>query len=56
MAKRRVGMFPEAFRRMAVDPLKQCENIVELAKELGIHRGLLYRWRHVQAVSRIAPT
>jgi transposase-like protein len=30
---------------MAVDRLKQCEQIVELARELGIHRRLLYRWR-----------
>jgi len=30
---------------MAVERLKQCENIVELAKELGVHRRLLYRWR-----------
>ena len=45
MAKRRVGRYPKAFRQMAVDRLKQCENIVELAKELGVHRRLLYRWR-----------
>ena len=45
MAKKRMGKFPKAFRQMAVDRLKQCENIVELAKELGIHRRLLYRWR-----------
>jgi transposase-like protein len=40
-----VGRYPKAFRQMAVDRLKQCENIVELAKELGVHRRLLYRWR-----------
>ena len=45
MANKRVGKFPKAFRQMAVDRLKQCENIVELANELGIHRRLLYRWR-----------
>ena len=45
MAKKRVGKFPKVFRQMAVDRLKQCENIVELATELGIHRRLLYRWR-----------
>ena len=45
MAKKRVGKFPKAFRQMAVDRLNQCENIVELATELGIHRRLLYRWR-----------
>ena len=45
MAKKRVGTFPKAFRQMAVDRLNHCENIVELAKELGISRRLLYGWR-----------
>ena len=45
MAKKRVGKFPEAFRQMAVDRLNQCENIVTLAKELGVSRRLLYTWR-----------
>lgn len=45
MAKKRVGKFPKAFRQMAVDRLAQCDNIVELAKELGISRRLLYTWR-----------
>ena len=41
MAKKRVGTFPKAFRRMAVDRLEQCGNIVALAKALGISRRLL---------------
>ena len=45
MAKKRVGKFPKAFRQMAVGRLNQCDNIGELAKELGIHRRLLYAWR-----------
>ncbi|MBI3808269.1 MAG: transposase [Nitrospirae bacterium] len=45
MAKKRVGKFPKAFRQMAVDRLTQSDNIVELAKELGISRRLLYTWR-----------
>jgi transposase-like protein len=45
VAKKRVGKFPKAFRQMAVDRLHHCENIVELAKELGISRRLLYGWR-----------
>ncbi len=40
-----MGKFPKAFRQMAVDRLNHCENIVELAKELGISRRLLYGWR-----------
>ncbi len=45
MAKKRVGKFPKAFRQMAVDRLTQCDNIVALAKELGISRWFLYTWR-----------
>ena len=45
MAKKRVGKFPTAFRQMAVNRLEQCDNIVALAKELGISRRLLYTWR-----------
>jgi len=45
VAKKRVGKFPKAFRQMAVDRLNQCDNIGELATELGIHRRLLYAWR-----------
>lgn len=45
MAKKRVGKFPKAFRQYAVARLKQCDNIVELSKELGVHRRLLYTWR-----------
>jgi transposase-like protein len=40
-----MGKFPKAFRHMAVNRLTQCDNIVELAKELGISRRLLYTWR-----------
>ena len=45
MAKKRVGTFPKGLRQMAVDRLHQCENIVALAKELGLSRRLLYTWR-----------
>ena len=45
MAKKRVGKFPKSFRQYAVARLKQCDNIVALSKELGVHRRLLYRWR-----------
>ena len=38
--KRRVGEFPQAFWQMAVERLKQCDNISALAKELGVHRRL----------------
>ena len=45
MAKRRVGRYPKAFRKMAVERLKGCDNIVALSEELDVHRRLLYKWR-----------
>ena len=45
MAKKRVGRYPKEFRRVAVERLKSCDNIVELSRELGVHRRLLYKWR-----------
>jgi transposase len=45
VAKKRVRRHSDEFRQMCVERLKQSDNIVELAKELGIHRRLLYRWR-----------
>ena len=46
MAKKRsVGRYPKAFRQMAVERLKGCENIVALSEALGVHRRLLYKWR-----------
>jgi transposase-like protein len=45
VAKRRVGRYPKEFRRMAVERLKTCDNIVELSQELGVLRRLLYKWR-----------
>ncbi len=35
----------KAFRQMAVERMKRCDNIVELSEELGVHRRLLYTWR-----------
>ena len=43
--KRRLGRHPKEFRRMAVERLKACDNIVALSQELGVHRRLLYKWR-----------
>src|SRR5262245_39891979 len=30
---------------MAVQRMRDCENIGTLAKELGVHRRMLYKWR-----------
>ena len=43
--KTRVGRYPKEFRRMAVEKLKNCDNIVALSEELGVRRRLLYKWR-----------
>ena len=45
MAKRRAGRYSNEFRRMCVERMKQCDDIVALSKELDVHRRLLYRWR-----------
>ena len=37
--------YPKALREIAVGRLKGCENVTALAKELGVHRTLLYKWR-----------
>ena len=33
MAKRRVGRYPEAFRRMALERMKNCTSVTALAEE-----------------------
>jgi transposase-like protein len=43
--KRTVNKFPKAFRKMAMERLKSCGSVTELAQELGVHRTLLYKWR-----------
>lgn len=45
MARKRVGRYPMDFRRMAVERMKETNNISELAKELGLTRISLYQWR-----------
>ena len=45
MAKKRVGRYTDEFKRMCVERMKQCNDVGGLAKELGIHRRMLYRWR-----------
>jgi transposase-like protein len=39
------GKYTNEFRRIAVERLKQSDNIKALAKELGVDRRLLYYWR-----------
>lgn len=37
--------YSKALREMAMERLKSCGNVTVLAKELGVHRTLLYKWR-----------
>jgi transposase-like protein len=43
--KKQVNKYPAAFRKMALERLKNCGNATELATVLGIHRTPLYKWR-----------
>lgn len=45
MGKKRVASYSLKFRRVAVERMKGCDNIVALAKELGVERKSLYLWR-----------
>jgi len=45
VAKRRVGRYPNEFKRMVVERMKQCDNILALAAELDLDRRLMYKWR-----------
>ena len=47
MAKRRVNKYPKAFRLMAVERMKTCDNVSALSKELGVDRSVLYHWRNL---------
>jgi transposase-like protein len=37
--------YSNQFRKQAVDRMNACDNIVRLARELGVARRLLYVWR-----------
>ena len=48
MAKKtnkRSRRYPVGFQRDAVERMKHCEDIGQLAEELGVSRGALYLWR-----------
>lgn len=45
MGNKKVGRYPVEFRRMVVERMKQSNNIVALAKELGLERKLMYIWK-----------
>ena len=45
MAKRRVGRYRNEFKRMVVERMKHCDNILALSAELELDRRLMYKWR-----------
>jgi transposase len=45
VAKRRWRRYTKQFRRITLERMKTCDNIVALSQELGVHRRLLYKWR-----------
>jgi len=45
VGKRRIGKYPRAFRERAVERMKSCDSVLELARELGVHRSVRYQWR-----------
>ena len=45
MGKRKVGKYSLTFRKQAVERMRCCESVKELAAELGVHRSVLYDWR-----------
>ena len=47
MTKRRVNKYPKPFREMAMERMRTCTNVSELAKELGVDRTVLYHWRNL---------
>ena len=41
----RRNRYSRKFQRMAVERMKSCASVDELAKELGVTRRCLYKWR-----------
>lgn len=42
---KRSNRYPVGFQRDAVERMKHCEDIGQLAEELGVSRGTLYLWK-----------
>ena len=45
MVRRRVGSYPDEFKRMVVERMKECDNVQALSAELDLDRRMMYRWR-----------
>lgn len=45
MERKKGQRYSNEFRREAVERMRACHNIIQLARELGISRRVLYNWR-----------
>ena len=45
MERKKSQRYGSEFRRQAVERMNACDNIVGLARELGVSRRVLYAWR-----------
>ena len=45
MERKKGQRYSKEFRQQAVERMRGCDNIVRLARELGICRRVLYNWR-----------
>ena len=45
MERKKGQRYSNEFRRQVVERMQGCDNIVQLARELGICRRVLYNWR-----------
>jgi transposase len=45
--------YSRKFQRMAVERMRDCEDVAELAQELGVTRRCLYKWR--AKLDRVGP-
>lgn len=45
MDRKKFARYSKEFREQAVERMNACDNITQLAKELGVVRHQLYRWR-----------
>ena len=45
MERRKGQRYSSEFRRQAVERMNACDNVVRLARELGVCRRALYNWR-----------
>lgn len=45
--------YSDEFRREALERMKTCDNIAALARELGVRRKWLYKWRDLARSGRV---